>query len=131
MTAKNNDSVKSSFGCRGPDLERGEEAQVLGLRTNVLRRWLGLLSLGLLFAGYASVPEDYPREDVALLRAGLISERDRLIWARGEIVWDDPAAMREGTFEDSLQERLFNKIDSLQAAGRVAHRIAPASALIS
>jgi len=61
VRAKNNSSVKSSFGGCCPDLERGGEAQVLALRTNDLGRWFGLLFLGLLFTGCASVPEDYPR----------------------------------------------------------------------
>lgn len=61
--------------------------------------------------------DDYPYpldEDVALLKARLTSARDELIWAPGQIVWDDPAAMREGNFEGSMQESLFTKLDSLQ-----------------
>jgi putative cardiolipin synthase len=35
-------------------------------------------------------------QDVAALRSDLLSIRDRFIWAPGQIVWDDPAAIDEG-----------------------------------
>jgi len=61
--------------------------------------------------------DDYPYpldQDIASLTADLTTVRDELIWAPGQIVWDDPTAMREGRFEGSMQERLFTKLDSLE-----------------
>jgi putative cardiolipin synthase len=63
----------------------------------------------------AENPYPYPLDqDVAALRSELSSIRDRLIWARGEIVWDDPAAMAHGIQEGSLNKALYKKVSTLQ-----------------
>lgn len=55
----------------------------------------------------------YPlAKNIKILRSELISIRDSFIWARGEIVWDDPKTMQkhvnqqQGTMIQKLQERV-------------------------
>ena len=63
----------------------------------------------------AENPYPYPLDqDVAALRSELSSIRDRLIWARGKIVWDDPAAMAHGIQEGSLNKAFYRKVPTLQ-----------------
>jgi len=52
--------------------------------------------------------------DVAGLESELVSIRDRFIWAPGQIVWDDPAAIEEGITEGTMAKALFNEVQSLQ-----------------
>jgi putative cardiolipin synthase len=57
----------------------------------------------------------YPlHEDVAGLRADLSSVRDRLIWAPGQIVWDDPEDIRAGAEHGRMDRALYRKLDTLQ-----------------
>jgi putative cardiolipin synthase len=61
--------------------------------------------------------DDYPYpldEDVAGLRSGLVSIRDNFIWAPGQILWDDPAAIEEGLAQGAMSKALFRKIQTLQ-----------------
>jgi phosphatidylserine/phosphatidylglycerophosphate/cardiolipin synthase-like enzyme len=53
--------------------------------------------------------------DVAALQAELVSIRDRFIWAPGQIVWDDPAAIEEGITEGRMVQALFNKLQTLKS----------------
>jgi putative cardiolipin synthase len=57
----------------------------------------------------------YPLDqDVDDLRSELTSIRDRFVWAPGRIVWDDPAAIKEGITEGVMIQELFWKADTLQ-----------------
>jgi putative cardiolipin synthase len=57
----------------------------------------------------------YPlNRDVADLRADLSSIRDRLIWARGQIVWDDPDDIKAGAEHGRIDRALYGKLDTLQ-----------------
>ena len=47
----------------------------------------------LIAAGNYPYPLD---QDVSTLRSDLFSIRDQLIWAPGEIIWDDPDAIEDG-----------------------------------
>ena len=61
--------------------------------------------------------ENYPYaldRDVAALNAELTSIRDQFIWAPGQIMWDDPAAIKEGIAEGAMARALYNKIQTLQ-----------------
>ncbi|MEM7023843.1 MAG: phospholipase D family protein [Pseudomonadota bacterium] len=63
-------------------------------------------------AGY-----DYPYaldEDVEALRERLTSERDQFVWARGQIVWDDPAAIEGHSEQGRIMKGLAEKVDSLR-----------------
>jgi putative cardiolipin synthase len=61
----------------------------------------------------ASYP--YPLdEDVAKLRADLAAVRDRLIWAPGKIVWDDPEHLREGAEHGRLHLAWHRKLETVQ-----------------
>ena len=53
-------------------------------------------------------------QDVDTLRSDLLSIRDRFIWAPGQIIWDDPAAIKEGMKAGKLITALHNKIETLQ-----------------
>ena len=66
----------------------------------------------LIAAGNYPYPLD---QDVATLRSDLLSIRDQLIWAPGEIVWDDPDAIEDGRQAGKLITALHNKIDTLQS----------------
>jgi len=62
--------------------------------------------------------ENYPYpldRDVAALNAELTAIRDQFIWAQGQIVWDDPAAIEEGIAEGAMVKALFNKIHALKS----------------
>jgi len=64
------------------------------------------------------VADNYPYaldRDVAALNAELTSIRDQFIWAPGQIVWDDPAAIEEGIAEGNMVKALFNKVQTLQS----------------
>jgi len=54
-------------------------------------------------------------QDTATLRSDLLSIRDRFIWAPGQIVWDDPAAIKEGMQAGKLVTALANKVQTLQS----------------
>lgn len=61
--------------------------------------------------------EGYPHpldQDVDALVSELVSIRDGFIWAPGQIVWDDPAGIREGITQGSMIKKLFKKVDSLE-----------------
>ncbi|MEA2094578.1 MAG: phospholipase D family protein [Pseudomonadota bacterium] len=61
--------------------------------------------------------DDYPYpldEDVTGLRSKLASIRDNLIWAPGQILWDDPAAIEEGLTQGTMIKALFKKVQMLQ-----------------
>ena len=61
--------------------------------------------------------DDYPYpldQDADALKAELVSIRDSFIWAPGQIVWDDPAAVKEGIQEGKLVTAFRNKLDTLQ-----------------
>ncbi len=53
-------------------------------------------------------------EDVAGLRADLSSVRDHLIWAPGQIVWDDPDDIKTGAEHGRMDRALYRKLDTLQ-----------------
>jgi putative cardiolipin synthase len=53
-------------------------------------------------------------EDVADLRADLSLIRDSLIWARGQIVWDDPADIESDAEHGRMHLALHRKMDTLQ-----------------
>jgi putative cardiolipin synthase len=53
-------------------------------------------------------------EDVADLRSALGSIRDKFIWAPGRIVWDDPAAIKEGHVQGAMIKAMFKKMETLQ-----------------
>jgi putative cardiolipin synthase len=58
----------------------------------------------------------YPLDqDVNDLKSELTVIRDRFIWAPGRIVWDDPAAIKEGITEGVMIQELFRKADTLQS----------------
>ena len=62
--------------------------------------------------------EKYPYpldQDVDDLKSELASIRGQFIWAPGRIVWDDPAAIREGITEGVMIQQLFRKADTLQS----------------
>lgn len=61
--------------------------------------------------------DDYPyplEQDVDALKAELTTIRDSFIWAPGQIVWDDPADVKEGIQEGKLITAFQKKLDSLQ-----------------
>ena len=61
--------------------------------------------------------DDYPYpldQDADALKSELVSIRDSFIWAPGQIIWDDPAAVKEGIQEGKLLTALHNKVESLQ-----------------
>ena len=61
--------------------------------------------------------EKYPYpldQDVDDLKSELASIRGQFIWAPGRIVWDDPAAIKEGITEGVMIQQLFRKADALQ-----------------
>jgi putative cardiolipin synthase len=63
----------------------------------------------------AESPYPYPLDqDVAELRSEFGSIRDTLIWAPGQIVWDDPAAIGQGIQEGALIKAFYNKVPTLQ-----------------
>jgi putative cardiolipin synthase len=56
----------------------------------------------------------YPLDqDIAALRADLSSIRDRLIWAPGQIVWDDPDDIGAGAEHGRMHIALHRKLDTL------------------
>jgi putative cardiolipin synthase len=56
----------------------------------------------------------YPLDqDVETLRAELVSTRDQFIWAPGQIVWDDPATIRDDQ-QGAIMKGLNQKLDSLE-----------------
>jgi putative cardiolipin synthase len=62
--------------------------------------------------------EKYPYpldQDVDDLKSELAVIREQFIWAPGQIVWDDPAAIREGITEGVMIQNLFRKADTLQS----------------
>ena len=62
--------------------------------------------------------EKYPYpldQDVDDLKSELASIRGQFIWAPGRIVWDDPAAIKEGITEGVMIQQLFRKADTLQS----------------
>ena len=66
----------------------------------------------------ARIAEDnypYPLDhDVDSLKTELASIREQFIWAPGQIVWDDPAAVNEGITHGTMITALFKKVDTLQ-----------------
>lgn len=61
--------------------------------------------------------DNYPYpldQDVAELRSELASLRDRFIWAPGQIVWDDPAAVEGGIQQGKMIQALLKKLGTLQ-----------------
>ena len=62
--------------------------------------------------------DEYPYpldQDVGDLTSELVSIRDQFIWAPSRIVWDDPAAIKDGIAEGIMIQRLFSKSDTLQS----------------
>jgi putative cardiolipin synthase len=58
----------------------------------------------------------YPLDrDVAALNSRLASIRDQFVWAPGQIVWDDPAAIEEGITQGAMIKALFRKFETLQS----------------
>jgi putative cardiolipin synthase len=60
---------------------------------------------------------NYPHpldQDVADLKAELATVLDSLIWAPGEIVWDDPAAIYEENAEGNIARRFFSKLETVE-----------------
>ncbi|UCE76646.1 MAG: phospholipase D family protein [Gammaproteobacteria bacterium] len=63
----------------------------------------------------AENPYPYPLDqDVAALRSELSSIRDKFIWAPGQIVWDDPAAIAQGIQEGAINKAFYRKVPTLQ-----------------
>lgn len=64
------------------------------------------------------IAEDpYPyslEEDIGAFKSQLVSIRDRLIWAPGIIVWDDPNALAGGAAHGEIIKGLARKLDTLQ-----------------
>jgi putative cardiolipin synthase len=61
--------------------------------------------------------DDYPYpldQDADALKAELASIRDSFIWAPGQIVWDDPAAVEEGIQEGDVITGFRNKLETIQ-----------------
>jgi len=57
----------------------------------------------------------YPLDqDVADFETALRSIRDNLIWAPGNLVWDDPAAIEHGIKEGSIARSIRKKLDMVQ-----------------
>ena len=54
-------------------------------------------------------------QDTSTLRSDLLSIRDQFIWAPGQIVWDDPADIKEGMQAGIVVTALENKIQTLQS----------------
>ena len=65
----------------------------------------------LIAAGNYPYPLD---EDIDVLRSKLTAIRDNFIWAPGQIIWDDPAAISEGAKRGTMMTALNKKIMSLQ-----------------
>lgn len=60
---------------------------------------------------------DYPYpldRDVVQLTAELASIRDNFIWAPGQIVWNDPAAIRDDITRGKMIKAFYNKVKTLQ-----------------
>ncbi|MGD2075733.1 MAG: phospholipase D family protein [Gammaproteobacteria bacterium] len=53
-------------------------------------------------------------QDVAALRTDLSLTRDHLIWARGQIVWDDPDDIKAGVEHGRMDGAFYGKLDTLQ-----------------
>ncbi|MGD9198886.1 MAG: phospholipase D family protein, partial [Desulfobacterales bacterium] len=61
--------------------------------------------------------EKYPYpldEDVENLIGQLGEIRDRMIWAPGRVVWDNPYSIAEGEMVDDIQEAIFRKLETLE-----------------
>jgi len=61
--------------------------------------------------------EEYPyplNQDVAQLTGQMRKVRDSFIWARGEVVWDDPGAMHNGKGASIIHEKLYQKFQTLK-----------------
>lgn len=60
--------------------------------------------------------EKYPYpldEDVQKLVGQLGEIRDRMIWAPGRVVWDNPYLIEEGEKVDDIQEAIYRKLETL------------------
>jgi len=58
----------------------------------------------------------YPLDrDVDSLKTELSSIRDEFIWAPGQVVWDDPATLKDGIAQGSMITALFKKVDTLHS----------------
>jgi putative cardiolipin synthase len=60
--------------------------------------------------------EKYPYpldEDVEKLIGQLGEIRERMIWAPGRVVWDDPSSIEEGEKVDDIQEAIYRKLETL------------------
>ena len=63
------------------------------------------------------VEDDYPHplnQDVAMLKAHLATIVENLVWAPGQIVWDDPAAIYDENQAGRIGQAWFNKLETLQ-----------------
>ena len=61
--------------------------------------------------------DDYPYpldQDVASLESQLALVRDQFVWAPGQIVWDDPAAIEAGIQQGTIVKGLTRKVDTLE-----------------
>ena len=61
--------------------------------------------------------DNYPYpldQDIDDLKSELVSIRDKFIWAPGEIVWDDPAAIEEGIKEGNIARSILKKLETVQ-----------------
>jgi len=61
--------------------------------------------------------DNYPYpldQDVDDLTSELVAIRDQFIWAPGQIVWDDPAAIEGGISQGAMIQGLYKKTDTLQ-----------------
>jgi putative cardiolipin synthase len=62
--------------------------------------------------------EEYPYpidQDVAALKSGVEAEIDQLIWAPGQIVWDDPAEIAATGGTSRMLEALHRRVETLEA----------------
>jgi len=61
--------------------------------------------------------DEYPyplNQDVAQLTGQMGEVRDGFIWARGNVVWDDPGAIRNGEGASIIRKKLYQKFRTLE-----------------
>ena len=63
----------------------------------------------------AKTPYPYPLdEDIEALKSELEMIRNDCIWAPGRIVWDDPAALAEGSEKGSIIKDIYQKFNAAE-----------------
>jgi putative cardiolipin synthase len=62
--------------------------------------------------------DDYPFPvdvDVEQLRGELSDVFDRLIWAKGKVIWDDPSSIYDGVKSGRMNEALYDRLGRLES----------------